>query len=165
MDHDVIVEQWLDRGKRLIEHMLQAPDLHHVASASLAVFAQMRQVAREILQAKIAFEAQQCRRQAVGRCCPATSVQYVHTRTVGPETLFGEITIPIRTFQCSGCGATFRPDDAPLGMTYKMKAHHFLVQRSVDTKKSATMRIDGLDACMSSSSGKPNQIREEHMWE
>jgi hypothetical protein len=32
----------------------------------------------------------------------------VHTRRVSPETLFGEITIPVRTFQCRGCGATFR---------------------------------------------------------
>jgi uncharacterized protein UPF0236 len=30
--------------------------------------------------------------------------------------LFGEIHIPVRTFQCCGCGATFRPDDAALGV-------------------------------------------------
>jgi hypothetical protein len=30
--------------------------------------------------------------------------------------LFGQIIIPVRTFQCSGCGATCRPDDAPLGV-------------------------------------------------
>jgi hypothetical protein len=43
MDHDVIVEQWLDRCKGFLESILQAPDLHRVASASLAIFAQMRQ--------------------------------------------------------------------------------------------------------------------------
>jgi hypothetical protein len=32
------------------------------------------------------------------------------------ETLFGEIHIPVRTFQCRGCGTTFRPDDAALGV-------------------------------------------------
>jgi hypothetical protein len=116
MDHDVIVEQLMDRCKRLIENILQAPDLQSVASASLAIFTQMRHVAREILQAKIALEAQQRSRQAVGCCCPEASVEYGHTRTVSPETLFGEITIPVRTFQCRACGATFRPDDAPLGV-------------------------------------------------
>jgi hypothetical protein len=55
MDHDIIVEQLLDRCKRFIENILQAPDLHSVATASLAIFAQMRDVAREILQAKIAL--------------------------------------------------------------------------------------------------------------
>ena len=116
MDHDVIVEQLVARCKGFIENILQAPDLHSVASASLAIFTQMRQVAREMLQAKIAFEAQQRRSQDVARCCPEASVHYVHTRTVSPETLFGEITIPVRTFQCRGCGATFRPDDVALGV-------------------------------------------------
>ena len=30
--------------------------------------------------------------------------------------MFGAITIPVWTFQCHGCGATFRPDDGPLGV-------------------------------------------------
>jgi hypothetical protein len=116
MDHELIVEQLLARCKGFIENILQAPDLHSVATASLAIFAQMREVAREILQAKMALEAQQRRRQDVARCCPDANVRYVHTRTVSPETLFGQITIPVRTFQCGGCGATCRPDDAPLGV-------------------------------------------------
>lgn len=116
MDHDVIVEQLLDRCKRVIENILQAPDLQSVAPASLAIFAQMRDVAREVLQAKIALEARQRRSQDVARCCPDAHVKYVHTRTVSPETLFGEITIPVRTFQCGGCGATLRPDDTALGV-------------------------------------------------
>jgi hypothetical protein len=41
----------------LIESILQAPDLHSVATAALAIFKQMREVARAILQAKIALEA------------------------------------------------------------------------------------------------------------
>jgi hypothetical protein len=41
---------------------------------------------------------------------------YVHTRSVSPHTLLGEITIPVRTFQCHGCGVTFRPDDTALGV-------------------------------------------------
>lgn len=116
MDHDVIVEQLLDRCKCFIESILQAPDLHSVASASLTIFTQMRQVARDILQAKVALEAQQRRRQDVARCCPDANIQYIHTRTVSPETLLGEIHIPVRTFQCRGCGATLRPDAAALGV-------------------------------------------------
>jgi hypothetical protein len=116
MDHDGIVEQLLDRCKGFIENILQAPDLLSVASASLAIFAQMRHVARAILQAKITLEAQQRKRADIKACCPEAGVTYVHTRTVSPETLFGEITIPVRTFQCRGCGALCRPDDGPLGV-------------------------------------------------
>jgi len=39
----------LDRGKGFIEDILQAPDLHRVASASLAILAQVRHIARDIL--------------------------------------------------------------------------------------------------------------------
>jgi len=116
MDHDVIVEQLRDRCKSFMENILQAPDLHSVASASLAIFTQLRHVAREILQAKIALEAQQCRSQEVARCGPDANVQYVHTRTVSPKTLFGEIHMPVRTFPGRGGGATCRPDDAALGV-------------------------------------------------
>jgi hypothetical protein len=28
MDHDVIVEPWLDRYQRVLENIVQAPDLH-----------------------------------------------------------------------------------------------------------------------------------------
>ena len=42
MDHDLIAEQLLDRCKGFIEHILQASDHHRVATASLAIFAQVR---------------------------------------------------------------------------------------------------------------------------
>lgn len=116
MDHDVIVEQVLDRCKRFIENILQASDLHSVASASLAIFAQFREVAWEILQAKITLEAEQLKSMDVAPCCPDASVRYIHTRTVSPQTLFGEVHIPVRTFQCRGCGAFLRPDDCHLGV-------------------------------------------------
>jgi len=116
MDHDVIVESWLDRCKRFMENMLQAPDLHSVASASVTIFAQMRHVARDMLQAKITLEAEARRRADVPPCCQEAGVTAGHARTVSPETLFGEMTIPVRTFQCRGCGATVRPDDGPLGV-------------------------------------------------
>lgn len=116
MDHDAIVEQLLDRCKRFIAHILQAPDLHSVASASLAIFTQMRHVARDILQAKVTLEAQELKRANVTPCCPEAGITLVHTRTVSPETGFGEITIPVRTFQGHGCGTLFRPDDKPLGV-------------------------------------------------
>jgi Uncharacterised protein family (UPF0236) len=116
MDHDLIVEQLLARYKCFIENILQAPDLHSVAAASLAIFEQVRHVARDILQAKITLEAQHRMRADIKPCCPEAGVTYVHTRPVSPETLFGEITIPVRTFQCRGCRALFRPDDGPLGV-------------------------------------------------
>jgi hypothetical protein len=49
MDHDRIVEHLLARGKCFLKTIVQASDLHHVAAASLAIFAQMRPVARDIL--------------------------------------------------------------------------------------------------------------------
>ncbi|RPJ38187.1 MAG: hypothetical protein EHM35_05090 [Planctomycetaceae bacterium] len=116
MDHALIVEPLLARCKGVSENMLPAPARHSVATASLAIFAQMREVAREILQAKMAVEAQQRRRQDVARCCPDANVRDVHTRTVSPATWCGQITIPVRTCQGGGWGATCRPDDAPLGV-------------------------------------------------
>jgi len=74
MDHDVIVEPWLGRCKRVIENILPAPDLHSVASASRALFAQMRHVARDMLQANTALEAQQRSSQDVPRGCPEARV-------------------------------------------------------------------------------------------
>jgi hypothetical protein len=116
MDHDGLVDHWRERCKGLIETIMQAPDLHSVASASRAIRAQMRPVGRDILQAKIALEARQLRRADVMPCCQEAGVTWVQTRTVRPETLVGEITIPVRTFQCRGGGATVRPDDPVLGV-------------------------------------------------
>ncbi len=116
MDHDRIVEQLLTRCKCFIENILQASDLHSVATTSLAIFAQLREVAREILQAKITLEAQQLKRADIAPCCPETGVRYIHTRTVSPQTLLGEVHIPVRTFQCRGCGTSLRPDDRHLGV-------------------------------------------------
>ena len=65
MSHDLIVEQLLERCKWFMENILQAPNLHHVGSASLAISTQMRQAAPEILQAKINLEAQQLQRQDI----------------------------------------------------------------------------------------------------
>jgi hypothetical protein len=116
MDHDLIVEQLLDRGKGFIESILQASDLHRVATASLAIFTQVRDVAREILQAKITLEAQQLKSMDIVPCCLESRARYLHTRTVSPQTLLGEVHIPVRTFQCGGCGASLRPDDRSLGV-------------------------------------------------
>jgi hypothetical protein len=116
MGHDIVVEQLLARRQCFIENILQAPDLHGVAAASLAIFEQVYHVARDILQAKITLEAQQHRRADIKPCCLEAGVTSVHTRPVGPETLCGEITIPVRTFRCRGCRAWFRPDDGPLGV-------------------------------------------------
>jgi hypothetical protein len=80
MDHDLIVEQLLAQCKCFIENILQATDLHSVAAASLAIFAQMRQVGRQMLQAKIDLEAQQLKGTAVVPCCQDAGARYVHTR-------------------------------------------------------------------------------------
>jgi hypothetical protein len=116
MDHDLIVEQLLDRCKCFIEHILQASDLHSVATASLTIFTQLREVAREVLQAKMTLEAQQLKSADVAPCCPDTRARYIHTRLVSPQTLFGQVHIPVRTCQCRGCGASLRPDDRHLGV-------------------------------------------------
>jgi Uncharacterised protein family (UPF0236) len=116
MDHDLIVEQLLDRCKGFIESILQASDLHRVATASLAIFTQVRDVAREILPAKITLEARQLKGADVVPCCPESRARYIHTRTVRAQTLLGEVHIPVRPFQCRGCGAFLRPDDRHLGV-------------------------------------------------
>jgi hypothetical protein len=100
----------------LIENILQASELHSVAAASLAIFEHIRDVGRALLQANVELEAHQARGQAVSHGCQEAEGRSVHTRTVSPMTLFGAITIPVRTFQCYGCGASLRPDDAFLGV-------------------------------------------------
>lgn len=115
MDHDRIVEHRLDRCTCVLEKILQASDLHRVAAASLAMFAPRRPVARDMRQATIELEAQPRQRTAVARWCQEARVSDVHTRTVRPETLCGEVCLPVRTFQCGGGGASLRPDDRHLG--------------------------------------------------
>jgi hypothetical protein len=116
MAHDLIVEQLLARDTCFMEHIWQAPDLHSVAAASLAIVEQVRHGARDILQAKITLQAQPRKRADIKPCCPEAGVTSVHTRPVSPETWFGESTMPVRTCQCRGCRALFRPDDGPLGV-------------------------------------------------
>jgi hypothetical protein len=116
MDRDLIVGQVMNHCKRLIEHIFEAADLQPVATASLAIFDQIREVARVLLQAKVDLEADKLHNQAVRPCCPDARLTYVHTRTVQPTTLFGTIEVPVRTFHCHGCGTSLRPDDAPLGV-------------------------------------------------
>ena len=65
MSHDLIVEQLLECCRWFMENILQALDLHHVGSASLAISTQMRQAAPKILQAKINLEAQQLKSQDI----------------------------------------------------------------------------------------------------
>jgi hypothetical protein len=116
MAHDLIVEQLMARCKGVIEQIVQAPDLHRVATASRAIFEQIRDVGRAMLQAKITLEAQQRKGADVVPCCPARRARSRHTRTVSPQTFLGEVHIPVRTFQCDGCGASLRPDDHHLGV-------------------------------------------------
>jgi hypothetical protein len=103
MDHDLIVGQLLERCKWFVENILQAPHLHHVGSASLAIFTQRRQVVREMLQAKITLEAQQLKSQDIP-LLPGGQNDLRPPRTVSPQTLLGELCLPIRTFQCGGGG-------------------------------------------------------------
>jgi hypothetical protein len=111
MDNDLIVEQLLARCKGVIEKIVPAADLHRVATAALAIFAQVGAVAREILQAKITLEAPQLKGADVVPGGPDSRASSIHTRTVSPQTLLGEGHIPVRTFQGGGGGASLRPDD------------------------------------------------------
>jgi hypothetical protein len=86
-DHDLLVEPLLDRCQGVIAPILQASDLHRVATASRALFAQLRDVAREILPAKITLEAQPLKSMDIVPCGPASRARYLHTRTVSPQTL------------------------------------------------------------------------------
>jgi len=116
MDHDAIVEQLLARCKGFMENIWQAADLRGVATASLAIVEQMRQVAREMLQAKVHREAEHLKRAAVTPCGQEAGASAVQTRAVSPQTLWGEGHIPVRTFPCEGCGASLRPDNRHLGV-------------------------------------------------
>jgi hypothetical protein len=116
MDQDLIVEQLMYRCKQLIDKILHAQDLQSVAAISLAILGHIREVARAILQAKIDLEAKRLRRQPVALCCRGADLHAIHTRSVSPTTLFGNVEIPVRTFRCTGCGTTVRPDDAVLGV-------------------------------------------------
>ena len=78
MNHDLIVEQLLARCKGFIETILQASDLHCVATASLAIFEQIRPVAREILQAKMTVEAQQLKGTALAKITWLLSEWHLH---------------------------------------------------------------------------------------
>ena len=57
MDRDLIVGQLMNRCKCVIEHIVEAADLQTVATASIAIFEQMREVARAMLQATVDLEA------------------------------------------------------------------------------------------------------------
>jgi len=116
MDHALIVEQLLARCTCFMENSLPAADLHRVATASRVIFAPMRQVAREILQAQSNHEAQQLKGAAVVPWCQEAAARDVHPRTVSPQTLLGQVCLPVRTFQGGGCGAALRPDDQHLGV-------------------------------------------------
>jgi hypothetical protein len=73
MDRDMIVGQLMQRGKCFIEHSLEAAGLQTVATASVAIFDQMQEVAWEMLQAKVNLEAHKLRSQAVVPCCPESA--------------------------------------------------------------------------------------------
>jgi hypothetical protein len=57
MDRDLIVGQLMNRCNCVIEHIVEAADLQTVATASIAIFEQMREVARAMLQATVDLEA------------------------------------------------------------------------------------------------------------
>jgi hypothetical protein len=57
MDRDLIVGQLMNRCKCVSEHIVEAADLQTVATASIAIFEQMREVARAMLQATVDLEA------------------------------------------------------------------------------------------------------------
>ncbi len=116
MDRTAIVEHVMDQCKSLIDRILDEPAETSLAATSLTLFEQVRNVARHILQAKVDLADKELKRQPVRPCCPATHLRYVHTRTVSPTTIFGPITLAVRTFECPKCGQLWRPDDEILGV-------------------------------------------------
>jgi hypothetical protein len=104
MDHARIVAQLLARGTGVIETIVQATDRPRVAPASLAIFEPMRQVAREILPAKLPLEAQQLTGPGVVPGGQEAGARYVQTRPVRPPTLWGVGCLPVRPCPCDGGG-------------------------------------------------------------
>lgn len=119
MDRDAIVAQLAGCCKSAVETIIDDPDLHDVASASLALFTKFRDVAREILQAKVDLEAAGRRAADPPQCCEGAGTWLIHRRGVCVETLFGSVEIPVRTFRCTKCRGYDRPDDAALGVPRK----------------------------------------------
>jgi hypothetical protein len=71
MDRAMIVGQVRQHCKRLIENVLEAADLQTVATTSLAIFDQMREVARALLQAHGDLEAHTRPSPALPPCGPS----------------------------------------------------------------------------------------------
>jgi hypothetical protein len=116
MHHDRSVASGIDRCQHVLEHILRASDLHHVASTSLTIFAQRQEVAREMLQAPIRLETQQMKRQDIAPGGQEARMIDLHTRTGSAPTWIGEVCLRVRTFQWSRWGASRRPDDHHLGV-------------------------------------------------
>lgn len=115
MDQDAIVGQLVNRCKSAIEAILQPGAHGDVASASLAILAKFRDVGRAVLQAKVDLEASRLP-DSPGAHCQGAAIRRVHTRKVRPQTLLGEIAVPVRTFRCDACDGHVRPDDVVLGV-------------------------------------------------
>lgn len=115
MDLDGIVGELVGRCKSVIEAVLQ-PGAHvDVASASLVILDKFRDVGRAVLQAKVDLESARLPERPSAHCDGA-GMRRVHTRRVRPQTLLGQVSIPVRTFRCEGCGSHLRPDDLTLGV-------------------------------------------------
>src|SRR3989442_12589483 len=96
MDRAMIVGQVMQHCKRLIDNVLEAADLQPVATASIALFNQMWEVARALLQAQVDLPAPQPHCQSPSPCRARAALQYVHTRTFEAPSLFSPIPIPFR---------------------------------------------------------------------
>jgi hypothetical protein len=116
MEHEGVVGALLDRFKSVVELVLGTSGDNGLAAASLLLMEKFREVARQTLQAWADLRAREIEGSAVKPCCDGSSMRLVHTRPVTVRTLFGEVTLRVRTFQCSGCGRYWRPDDRVLGV-------------------------------------------------
>ena len=123
MDRNLSVGQLMSRCKDVIESITEADDLQTVASAGVAIFEQMREVARVLLQAKGDLEAHKLHSQAVRPYCVDTALTYVHTRTVQPTTLFGPIeslSAPFVVTTVVGALRRMRPRQPTVGNLFSL---------------------------------------------
>ncbi len=116
MDHEERVERLVNCCKSSIESILGDPALRSVGDACLALLEKFRGVSLEIAQAKVEMEAERLAKTAPAPCCEGAAMALVHTRDVHPQTIFGTVRIPVRTFRCARCAKHVRSDDVVLGV-------------------------------------------------
>ena len=119
MDREEIVVALVDRCKLLIEKVLSTSEDNGLSVASLLLFDKFRDVARQTLQAWADLRARELRADPVDPCCKDAAMHFVSARSTTVLTLFGEVSLPVRTCRCTECKTYRHPDDRALGVPEK----------------------------------------------